>query len=220
MPNKYIAFDFDGTIQHLFNKDTYSFLIDSLSQTLKDYNYNISLTLANNYNSIFEKISKGADETNKNNLLVLAHDCVTNYEVDAFKNGKPINGVISTISSLIAEGNQVAIVSNNSTIVLRKFVEMHFHNDCIYTIGRDEDTINKLKPNPFFLQKLVELYNCKPEKLVFIGDSMADYHCAKETGCKFIAFSSPEHKKDRFESTDDIIKATSYDEIYKLINKD
>lgn len=46
------------------------------------------------------------------------------------------------------------------------------------------------KPNPEGVYKICEYYNVEPREVLFIGDSMTDYHAAKSSGAKFIAYKN------------------------------
>lgn len=81
-----------------------------------------------------------------------------------------------------------AILTNRST-TMAKLVEIYKLNNFFDKIVSALD-VNKPKPHPEGICKILEYYNIKPEQAIYIGDSIVDQEVAFRTSVPFIAYQN------------------------------
>lgn len=59
-------------------------------------------------------------------------------------------------------------------------------------LGRPRE---KMKPNPWLLETMLQLLHRTPQQCIFIGDNPRDYACARAAGCPFTVAPTEKKKK-------------------------
>lgn len=62
------------------------------------------------------------------------------------------------------------------------------------------------KPSPEGVYKICEYYNIEPKEILFLGDSMTDYHAAKQSGAFFLSYKNHLNNAPIINDHKDIIK--------------
>lgn len=138
-------------------------------------------------------------------LIILDRDGVINLDSDHYIKSPeewiPIESSLRAIAKLNQAGYKVAVATNQSgiargmfdTITLamtHKKMEMELakvgaHIDALeYCPDHPDNPGPDRKPNPGMVNKLLCLFNAKPEETWFVGDSISDIQCALNTRCK------------------------------------
>ncbi|WP_161784457.1 HAD family hydrolase [Actinokineospora spheciospongiae] len=100
-------------------------------------------------------------------------------------------GVREFISEWKLQGIPFAIVSNNSTKAIRKYINAHNLTDSISLIaGRTPECADRLKPDPHLIEEALNEMNCNPQEAVFIGDSISDMIAGWRAGVVRVAFAN------------------------------
>lgn len=125
--------------------------------------------------NISRKMLKKAFESADNNINKLEY---------LKENLIPVPGMIDFIEELGDKCN-IAIYSNDMTQRLYDSLKLYnltkYFN---YVLG--SDMVEKHKPDPMGLIKIMEELEISPEKTVFVGDSVLDIECGKRAKCKYL----------------------------------
>ena len=73
---------------------------------------------------------------------------------------------------------------------------------CLIT-SRD---VENPKPSPEGVYKICDYYKIEPKEVLFLGDSMTDYHAAKQSGAFFLSYKNHLHNAPIINDHKDIIK--------------
>ena len=79
----------------------------------------------------------------------------------------------------------IIVVSNKPEYYVKKILN-HFNIENFFSAVSGGDTFKYKKPNPKHLYETIKLTNNKKYNCIFIGDSINDAICAKESGSKLI----------------------------------
>lgn len=188
MKYKYIVFDVDGTLM-----DSHSYLINSLK--------NITDTDIVNVNSLLGLTSIDA-------LKKLGIEDTDNFkkkwEDELKKSDSHIelfNGMRETLVILKEAGYSLGIVTSMYGGPLKnKLYDMKLIS--LFDIIVSADMTEYHKPHPEPLEKFIELSNTSADKILYIGDSSADYYCAKSAKVDFVeaGWGSYSHMDSKFEA--------------------
>jgi HAD superfamily hydrolase (TIGR01509 family) len=108
------------------------------------------------------------------------------YEEEAARNSKLNPGVIETMGELKKKGIIQAVVTNNSPLSAETVISMHgIEVDVLIT---REDGLPK--PAGDLLLKAVDRMGCRPDDVVYVGDSNHDIKAAEDAGIRFILLAS------------------------------
>ena len=108
----------------------------------------------------------------------------------------------------------LALLTNKPKILTKKVLAHHDidkYFDFIVT-GCDVD---KKKPNPEGLQKILKHFNLKNSQSIFIGDNIIDYQASEKAGINFFLYDNKiEHLS--FSNNDNCFKFDSYEDLFKV----
>lgn len=175
---KYIAFDLDGT------------LINSIPSIVESYKQTINFFYGKVKEADDEIVAKIGfplveffkDYPKEDNEKLVAKFSEVNDALQ--KDGVPFfDGVKPVLEKLKQQGHKLYIVSSKRKDALWRWVEIMQVSDLFDIILGKHDT-QKHKPDAEPLLKCMELANCKPSEILYVGDSAQDVLCAKNAGCK------------------------------------
>lgn len=120
-----------------------------------------------------------------------AERALTAYEVDAVRVAPPTPGAVEAVAALRASDHTITIVSNNSEVAIREFVEGHDLDGRVDgVVGRTRARADDLKPDPFMLYRALDDLAAKPSEAVLVGDSITDIQAARAAGVAVIAYAN------------------------------
>ena len=140
-----------------------------------------------------------------NKLIILDRDGVINLDSDRYIKSLdewiPITSSLKAIAKLNRAGYKVAVATNQSGIargmfdtvtlaMMHKKMEMELakvgaHIDALeYCPDHPDNPGPDRKPNAGMVNKLLTLFDAKPEETWFVGDSISDIQCALSAKCK------------------------------------
>ncbi|MGE8206515.1 HAD family hydrolase [Heyndrickxia sp. NPDC080065] len=203
MYNSFI-FDLDGTII-----DSEIIGLTALQETLKEQGIEKDLDQL--------RFSLGIPGLKTLEILNIADIPTTleswlNKEKPLLKNVPLFEDIIEVIAQLPKAGvvtSKTAEEMNSSFYLLN--IDHHFH-----TIVCASDT-ERHKPHPEPLELGLKLLDCKPNRAIYIGDSIYDMECAKAAGVDFGLALWGAKTTDGFEDANYIFKTPN--EILNLIKK-
>ena len=185
--NIIIAFDLDGTLL-----DSADDLIDTLNILLKDLN--IPLVKRNNIknlvgNGALAMIKKALllnkIEKNKIELEILKDKFLNIYKKNYANKSKLYPYAKEILTKLRLKGYEIIIVSNKPEYYVKKIIH-HFHINHFFSAVSGGDTFKYRKPDPRHLYETIKLTGNKSYDCIFIGDSINDALCAKNSKSKLI----------------------------------
>jgi HAD superfamily hydrolase (TIGR01549 family) len=168
-----VIFDFDGTIVELsidFKRIKEKILNAAKKRNLKipEKNYPIL--------EILEKIRKLNKEKGEEFYLT-GHKILREEEIRACEKTRPKEGAVELIEKLKENGIKVGIITRNCKDVVYKVVnKFNIQYDVILT----RDDVEKVKPDPLHIKKVLEKLNLKKGKVLIVGDHPFDVRCGKK----------------------------------------
>jgi HAD superfamily hydrolase (TIGR01549 family) len=122
-------------------------------------------------------------------------DALVRTEVDAVRVSTPEVAGVAALRSLAQQGRLTAVVSNNSTAAVEKFLDMHeLRHAVTVVVGRAHRRPDLMKPNPWPLLRAAEELGVEPGDAVLIGDSLTDIEAARSAGTYCVAFANKPSK--------------------------
>lgn len=119
-------------------------------------------------------------------------------EIEAVSTAPETPGARATIEALVNAGHVVAIVSNNSTAAVRRYVDTRGWTDLVTFISaRGSANADSLKPNPRLLQRAIEVLKAEPAACVMVGDSETDIDAARAVGAAAVGYANKPGKRKR-----------------------
>lgn len=212
--NKFIIFDLDGTLL-----DTLEGITEGLNLTLKELN------ISKNYSKEEVKsfIGNGARR-----LLFLALKREFNESEYSLylKNYEKIQyispffkDVLNTLIDLKNKGYILMINSNKPDEILQKLIKNKFNGleKTLFSDIKGQDSSIKRKPDPTYLNELINKLNLKKENGFYVGDSIVDILASKNLNIKSIIVSygygnqkeiidnKPSYYIDEFKKVEEIV---------------
>ncbi|MDR2163136.1 MAG: HAD family hydrolase [Clostridiales Family XIII bacterium] len=117
---------------------------------------------------------------------------------------RAFDGILTTIDALAKDGKKIGIVTSRHRKYLSSDNDGIFERQPFGTVICGDEVINP-KPSPEPLNKYVAMNGIATRDVLYIGDSVMDYYCAKESGCDFGCVDWGKRKPD-----DAIDKAAFY----------
>lgn len=87
--------------------------------------------------------------------------------------------------------------------------------DCL--IARDDYPESESKPSPVAMQHMAEKLNVRTDEILFFGDHVMDYRCARDAGTDFIAVTTGAFSKDDWKEEGVEITYGSVTEFYNSL---
>ncbi|ASJ16222.1 2-haloalkanoic acid dehalogenase [Thermococcus chitonophagus] len=122
---------------------------------------------------------------------------------------------VDVIKKLKAKGIKLAAVSNasqdNTELVLRAFDLLDYFD---VVLGKDYSYLDGVKPNPYLIEKAINILGVKKKETLLVGDSELDVKAGKNAGIKVVQII----RGRRVEGADYYI--TNLNELLDLIEHD
>jgi HAD superfamily hydrolase (TIGR01549 family) len=115
----------------------------------------------------------------------------TALEVEAMATAEPTAGAHDVMHAWSETDRPLAIVSNNSTLAIESFIDLHNLRPYVaHVSGREHGDPEVLKPNPYLLNQSLSALRTAAETTVFVGDSVTDILAAKTIGSMSIGYAN------------------------------
>lgn len=170
-----VIFDLDGTLLN-----TLEDLADSVNYALQRHHFpartieEVKSFVGNGVAKLIERaIPKGAANPAYEDTL---RTFKAYYALHCKDKTKPYDGVMEMLDELLADGWQLAIVSNKFDAAVKELNELYFGNRILSAIGESGKIQKKPAPDTVY-QALKELSVTK-ENAVYVGDSDVDIQTA------------------------------------------
>lgn len=103
------------------------------------------------------------------------------FAVDCMYQVKPYDGIVETLEALKRKGIKLAVLSNKPHNQTIDVIETLFGKECFdVLIGQREG--KPIKPDPAGVFEIMELFDVKPEEVLYVGDTATDMKTGKGAG--------------------------------------
>jgi len=112
-------------------------------------------------------------------------------EVEAANSAAPTPGATDFLRACHHTGRAVAIVSNNASEAVKTYLREHDLCDLITSVvGRDHDQPERMKPDPYIVERALDTLNAEPHSTVMVGDSVTDVIAGHAAGTLVIGYAN------------------------------
>lgn len=207
---KAIVFDMDGTLVHSFID------YEKLGNVIHDTMIRLGVpeSLINRYSddrdvlrSSMNYLNDRGEEYTYETIVKAVRD--SEYDIEMENIGKSVlfEGTAELLTELRTRGYLIGVLSNGH----RKYVEnslkkcgiLHLF-DAIDAI--DDHPMGEEKPDPYVMRCIEKKLGVKTSEILYLGDSMVDYQCARDSGADFIAVLSGRNSTERWNTVSENIR--------------
>lgn len=111
-------------------------------------------------------------------------------ERNAAKTAAPTVHADTVLKNASESGLGIAVVSNNSTLAVRTYLEMHGLAAHVSAVcGRVPGHPELMKPNPHLVVRASELLGARAGRCVLVGDSATDMEAAGAAGARRVGYA-------------------------------
>jgi phosphoglycolate phosphatase len=189
-----LLLDFDGPICNVFAGLPASAVVQQLCVVLADGGHTDLPNELTKGDDPFEVLayaaSLGEDEARYVNAAFTAH------ELEAIATAEPTPDAHDLIRTWTATGRPLAIVSNNSTVAIHAYLDLHnLRRYVTHVSARTSPNPALLKPSPHLLNQALTVLNVPAGAATFLGDSTTDVQAAHAAGTMSIGYTNKPGKK-------------------------
>ncbi|ADB29507.1 HAD-superfamily hydrolase, subfamily IA, variant 3 [Kribbella flavida DSM 17836] len=118
-------------------------------------------------------------------------------EIKAVETARPTPGAAESLAACKSSGKLVAIVSNNYTeAVVRYLVRTGLADRVAHVEGRDPSDPTLMKPSPHLLDRATVALGIRTAACVFIGDQASDMEAGRAAGTRIIGYANKPGKSE------------------------
>ncbi|MFE9773870.1 HAD family hydrolase [Streptomyces sp. NPDC005931] len=191
-----VLWDFDGPICRLFAGHSADRVADDLVSWLEGRGLHGLLTETERGSLDPHVVLRAVDRRHPGSDLVEElEERLTQQELRATDSAMPTPYADPLIRTWTAVGSRLAIATNNSPRVVRRYLSTRQLVDCFvpHIYGRTQE-LNHLKPDPHCINRSLSAMGAAPETALMIGDTPSDLHAARAAGVPFLGYARNEHK--------------------------
>lgn len=213
---KFIIFDLDGTLI-----DTLEGIKEGLNLTLKELNINVRYTkeevkkfIGDGARVLLKKALNREFNEEEYNLYLKNYE-KTQYISPFFKN------VLDTLKLLKKEGFILVLNSNKPNEILQKLVKNKFNGiekELFIDIKGERKEV-KRKPDPTYLNSLIEKLDLNKVNGFYCGDSIVDILAARNLDIKSIIVSYGYGNKKEIEENKPDYYIDDFKDVERIVNK-
>jgi phosphoglycolate phosphatase len=188
-----LLLDFDGPICSVFAGLPAHTVVTQLCLVLADGGYGDPPVEIEKSDDPFEVLTYAASLGDAEARYVNA--AFTAHEIEAITTAEPTPGAHDLIRAWSATGRPLAIVSNNSTIAIHAYLDLHnLRPHVTHVSARTNPDPALLKPHPHLLTTALTALNVPPAAATFLGDSVTDIHAARAAHTMSIGYANKPSK--------------------------
>jgi HAD superfamily hydrolase (TIGR01549 family) len=197
--------DFDATLAHLGSAvdwgasrrelETYLRRAGPAAELFERYPRG-NLLLYDAYRALAQNGAKPRERVRAAATLKRASAIIEKYELRGVEHAPPVDGAIEMLRALNGIDACVAIVTSNSSRVVKKWLAAHGAARTVaHIVGRD--SLLPLKPAPDMLLRALKECASAPREAAFVGDSEADAEAARRAHVRFFGVATSAAMRDR-----------------------
>ena len=188
-----LLLDFDGPICSVFAGLPAHTVVTQLCLVLADGGYGDPPIEIEKSDDPFEVLAYAASLGDAEARYVNA--AFTAHEVEAITTAEPTPGAHDLIRTWSATGRPLAIVSNNSTIAIHAYLDLHeLWTHVTHVSARTSPDPALLKPHPHLLTTALTALNVPAAAATFLGDSLTDIQAARAAHTMSIGYANKPRK--------------------------
>ena len=124
----------------------------------------------------------------------------SDVEMEAADTAECFTGVPELLEELRSKGSRIGLLTRGQ----RLYAETAMRKCGILGMmdavdAFDDHPTGEQKPNPVAMEHLADALGVKASDILYIGDSVWDYHCARDSGAGFIGIAHGEHGHRKWE---------------------
>ncbi|GAA5702834.1 phosphoglycolate phosphatase [Streptomyces avermitilis] len=194
---RFVLFDFDGPICRLFAGHKAERVAVELVEWLEGRGLHALLSETEREALDPHIVLRAVDRRHPGSDLVAElEERLTKQELRAASSAMPTAYADPLIRTWTAVGARLAIATNNSPRVARKYVASRGLSACFapHIYGRTQD-LHLLKPDPHCLNRALNAMGAAPSASLMIGDTPSDYFAAQRAGVPFLGYARNDRKE-------------------------
>ena len=207
---KAIGFDMDGTL--LDTAIDYEKLADAESYVLSGLN--VPSSELSSANDDIDMIRKGVAYLNGHgnpitfdDVCKLVNQRASDVEMEAVDTAKCFPGVPELLEELRSKGYRIGLLTRGQRLYAETAMGRCGILDMMDSIEAfDDHPTGEQKPNPVAMEHLANALGVRASEVLYIGDSVWDYHCARDSGAGFIGIAHGENGHRKWERVKDDIE--------------
>ncbi|MFD5337071.1 HAD family hydrolase [Streptomyces hawaiiensis] len=191
-----VLWDFDGPICRLFAGHSAERVASDLVAWLESRGLHGLLTDTERESLDPQVVLRAVDRRHPGSDLVAElEERLTQDELRAASSAWPTAYADPLIRTWTAVGSRLAITTNNSPRVARKYLESRGLGACFapHVYGRTQE-LHHLKPDPHCLNRALSAMGAAPGDALMIGDTPSDLEAAERAGVPFLGYARNERK--------------------------
>ena len=207
---KAIGFDMDGTL--LDTAIDYEKLADAESYVLSGLD--VPSSELSSANDDIDMIRKGVAYLNGHgnpitfdDVCKLVNQRASDVEMEAVDTAKCFPGVPELLEELRSKGYRIGLLTRGQRLYAETAMGRCGILDMMDSIEAfDDHPTGEQKPNPVAMEHLANALGVRASEILYIGDSVWDYHCARDSGAGFIGIAHGENGHRKWERVKDDIE--------------
>jgi HAD superfamily hydrolase (TIGR01509 family) len=191
-----VLWDFDGPLCRLFAGHSADGVASDLVSWLEGRGLHGLLTETERESLDPQVVLRAVDRRHPGSDLVAElEERLTHEELRAATSAMPTPYADPLIRTWSAVGSRLAIATNNSPRVVRKYLESRGLVGCFapHIYGRTQE-LRHLKPDPHCLNRALNAMGAAPADALMIGDTPSDHEAAAQAGVPFLGYASNPRK--------------------------
>jgi HAD superfamily hydrolase (TIGR01509 family) len=191
-----VLWDFDGPVCRLFAGHSADGVASDLVSWLEGRGLRGLLTDTERESLDPQVVLRAVDRRHPgSDLAAELEERLTKEELRAASSAMPTPYADPLIRTWSAVGSRLAIATNNSPRVVRKYLESRGLVGCFapHIYGRTEE-LSHLKPDPHCLNRALNAMGAAPADALMIGDTPSDHEAAARAGVPFLGYANNPRK--------------------------
>ncbi|MCT9077110.1 HAD family hydrolase [Streptomyces fulvoviolaceus] len=192
-----VLWDFDGPICSLFSGHSADRVATELVEWLESRGLHGLVTEDERESLDPHVVLRAVDRRHPGSDLVAElEERLTQEELRAAASAMPTAYADPLIRTWTAVGSRLAIATNNSPRVVRKYLTSRGLVSCFtpHIYGRTQD-LHHLKPDPHCLNRALNAMGAAPSAALMIGDTPSDFLAARSAGVPFLGYARNKRKE-------------------------
>ncbi len=212
IPGKYkaIGFDMDGTL--LDTDIDYEKLGDA--EVFVMTGLGVPPQELSGITSDIEVIRKGVEYLNRNGNDIsfdraceLVNQRASDVEMESVETARCFPGVKDLLEDLRLKGYPLGLLTRGQRLYAETAMEKCGILELMDAVEAfDDHPTGEQKPNPIAMEYLARRLGVKCSEILYVGDSVWDYYCARDSGADFIGISIGEKGRMKWERVRDDVK--------------
>lgn len=200
-----LLLDFDGPVCSVFAGYPATIVADELRQLIAAHNIALPADILAESDPVqLLRIAAGLGDASLTSQLA---DALRDAEIVATDRAEPTPHLRDVLGSAIDTGRRLAIVSNNSTAAIDKYLNLHGLRTAFdRVVGRSDGMQpHLLKPSTHLVMLAIIRMDAESWRTTLVGDSATDIAAARAAGIRSIGYANSPAKRTALSDADVVI---------------